>query len=158
MIKRCQLETDGYLVIFDFKSIQDTPDYMDLTIEFKLDKSISGISVKSIPNFISKDDLQDIIKYFKDHIARLQKEPARESHTFITYGLGFQIKALSGYVESPDYCEFSLLFLVNVGKSEENNFNTYVGGESIITLNNVQDFIGSLQAAISDFEKVKQSI
>lgn len=84
------------------------------------------------------------------HIACLQQDSSSQSDTFVPRELGFQVKALSGEVISPKSGEFSLLFMVNVGRSNEEVSSTYVGGESEVTLENIQNFKSSVQAALAE--------
>ena len=78
-----------------------------------------------------------------------------------TYGLGFQVQALSGEVRSPTEGEFSIRFMVNAGQSSELASRTYVGGESLVTLGNIKSFASTLQAVLAEFvcsETIHQSI
>lgn len=108
---------------------------------------------------ISIQDIQRLIKYFEEHIAKLQENPDSESYTFVTYGLNFQVQALAGDVRinpsnllqtSPDDGEFTIVFMVNVGQSNVEACQTYVGGESVVTLKNIHSFTSLLQAVLTE--------
>ena len=102
-------------------------------------------------------DLERLVNYFEEHIACLKVDPDNESSTFITYGLGFQVQALSGEVRSLSDGEFTMRFMVNVGQSDFEASRTYIGGESEVTLENIESFTSSLQSILrklSYFEAV----
>lgn len=143
---KCLLETEGYQIVFNLKSLESTKEDLDLIVEFHLD----CFAVKSIPAFIAIKDLHRLVSYFEEHIASLQVDPDSESYTFSTYGLGFQVQALAGEVRSPDDGEFSMRFMVNVGQANVDASRTYVGGESVVTLANIQGFTSSLQGVLAD--------
>ncbi|WP_322657512.1 hypothetical protein [Dendronalium sp. ChiSLP03b] len=46
--------------------------------------------------------------------------------------------------------EFSIRFMVNVGQTNVEVSRTYVGGESVVTLENIQSFISSLQGVLRE--------
>ncbi len=150
MYSKCLLETDGYRVLLKLKSLAPTKEYVDAVVEFMLAPHLVEISVKSVPTFIAISDLQELITYLDRHIACLQQDPSSQSDTFVPRELGFQVKALSGEVISPKSGEFSLLFMVNVGRSNEEVSSTYVGGESEVTLENIQNFKSSVQVALAE--------
>lgn len=104
--------------------------------------------MKSVPTFIAISDLQELVTYLERHITSLQLDPSSESDTFVPKELGFQVRALSGEVISPTEGEFSLLFMVNVGRSNEEVSSTYLGGESEVTIENIQSFKSSVQAVL----------
>ncbi|MBE9114605.1 hypothetical protein IQ249_01725 [Lusitaniella coriacea LEGE 07157] len=158
MIKNCRLQTDGYQVLLDFEFTDLTSEYIDSIIELNFNKKLSMPCIRSVKTYVSKEDLQLLIQYLENHINQLKKNKEHESLAFVSGELGFQVTALSGFVESSEYCEFSLLFMVNVGKPNEEISSTYIGAESMVTLDNVQDFICSLKSVISELEKMKQLI
>lgn len=146
MIGTCLLETDGYRVLFQLKHLDTSKEYFDAVVEFMPDPHLAKISLKSVPTFIAISDLQELVTYLDRHIASLQQDPNSESDTFVPKELGFQVRALSGEVISPTEGEFSLLFMVNVGRSNEEVSSTYLGGESEVTIENIQSFKSSVQA------------
>lgn len=151
MIRKCLLETNGYQTIFNLKSV-DKPqaDSVELIVEFQLDPRLGELSAMSVPSFIHFKDLHRLVTYFEQHIASLRKDPNSEAHTFVTYGLSFQIQALSGDILCEDEGVFTLRFMVNIGEAYEKASSTYVGGESMMTLANIRSFISSLQLALSE--------
>ncbi len=142
------LKTDGYQVLFNLTHLEHTKDYLDAIFEFRLDPQLANVSVKSPQTFISIKDLQELIAYFENHITRLQNNPDSQSEPFVTWELGFQVQALSGEIRSPQDGEFDILFMVNVGQGNEEVGSTYVGGESAVTLENIQRFISSVRTAL----------
>ena len=148
MISKCLLQTDGYHVVFNLQHLDTTKNYIDTIIEFILDPVISEISLKSIPTLIALSDWQELIAYFEQHIICLQQNPSYQSDPFVPRELGFQIKALSGEIISLNEGEFSLLFMINAGRSHEDVSSTYIGGESAITLENLQNFLSSIRTTL----------
>jgi hypothetical protein len=148
---KCLLETEGYRILFEFKSLETTQKNVDMMVEFELAPNLGSISVKSIPAFIAIKDLQRLLMYFQKHIARLQEDSDTESDTFLDYGLGFQLQALSGEVRSASDGEFNLRFMLNIGQSSAGASRTYIGGESQVKVENINSFASSLQAALREF-------
>lgn len=153
MGKKCFLTTDGYRVSFCLKEVQASKEDVDIIIEFILDQHLGGIMVKSVPTFIALSDLYRLATYFEEHIAQLLRNPDSESYTFVPMELGFQVQALAGEVHAENDGEFSVRFLVNVGKSKDEGERVYVGGESVVTLKNVRRFIASLHEALADLPR-----
>lgn len=151
MVSKCLLETEGYQILLELRSLETSKKDVDMIVEFTLNPHLGSISVQSIPGLIALKDLQRLITYFEEHIDRLKQDPDSESYTFVTYGLGFQVQALSGEVRSPDDGEFTVRFMVNVGQGKFEASRTYVGGESEVTLKNIKRFISSLQLVLVKF-------
>ena len=75
-----------------------------------------------------------------------------ESYTFIPPDLQFQLQALSGQIRSQDDGEFTLRFMLNTGKSNPEGFAVYVGGEAVISLENVNRFLSSISCLLAERE------
>ncbi len=145
------METNGYRISFNLKSVEGTEvDFVDSIVEFQLDPRIGELLVRSVPAFIHFKDLQRLVTYFEQHIAALKEDPNSESYTFVTYNLGFQVQALSGSVLTESEGFFTIVFTVNVGQAYEGACSTYVGGESVVTFENIRSFTSSLQAALAE--------
>lgn len=151
MIRKAILETNGYQIVFNLKSV-DKPqaDFVDSIVEFQLDSRLGELSARSIPTFIHFKDLQRLVTYFQQHIATLKENSDSDSHAFVTYGSGFVIQAFSGSVLSESEGFFTIQFMVNVGEAYEKACSTYVGGESVVTFANIRNFTSSLQAALNE--------
>ena len=121
-----------------------------MIVEFHLNPHLGNVDVKFKPAFISIKDLQRLVTYFEEHIARLQQDPDSESYTFTTYGLNFQLQGLSGEVRSLNDGEFSIRVMLNFGLSNLEASRTYVGSESVVTLENIHNFTSSLQALLTE--------
>lgn len=152
MKRKCVLETSGYQLVFYLASLDNSPNHIGLLTEFVLnashDQSCKARS-RAKPVYISQ--LQKLIPYLENHVAALVEKPGHESHTFVTYDLSFQIQALSGEVRSQNEGEFTIECLVNVGKPEGNPCSTYVGGEAVVTLKNLQEFTSDFQTVLNEF-------
>jgi hypothetical protein len=153
MGKKCVIETDGYRVSFDLKDMQASKEYIDMIVEFTLDQHLGDIMVKSVPTFIAASDLYRLATYFEEHIAQLLQNPDGASSTFVPMELGFQVQALAGEVHAENDGEFSVRFLVNVGKSKDEGEKVYVGGEAVVTLKNIRKFIASLHEALANLPR-----
>ncbi|MBW4495552.1 MAG: hypothetical protein KME26_21200 [Oscillatoria princeps RMCB-10] len=150
MSGQCFIETDGYQIWFDLKSVDSQKKYIDAVVEFRSDPRLCEVSVKSAPTFLAVSDLPELVMYLNRHIARLQTDPDSESDTLVTWELGFQVQASSGEVRSPTDGEFGIRFMVNLGRSHEEASSLFVGGEAEVTLEQVKSFTSSLQAALAE--------
>lgn len=153
MDKKCFLETEGYRILFALKDVQASQEYVDMIVEFTLDQHLGGIMVKSVPTCIASSDLHQLVTYFEEHIAQLLRNSDRESCLFVPLELGFQVQALAGEVYAENDGEFSVRFLLNVGKSKDEGERVYVGGESVVTLKNIRRFIASLHEALANLPR-----
>jgi hypothetical protein len=133
------LKTDGYHLIFEFsnKNIRDKT--FDIRVDFNLNSDIKDISFRSVESFIYDSELQRLINYLTKHINCLKQNPNHESDVFLGYSLAFKIQASCGDIEPNGSGSFGIMALVNMGES------TYLGGESLITVDSVQSFISSLE-------------
>ena len=146
MSQKAVLETEGYLVVFEMESLDTSDRYLNTVISFQLNPEISEIYFSSDQTLIAKEDLQRLSVYFRQHIENLKQDPDTESFTFVTMELTFQIQALSGEIRSITDGEFEIRIMINVGQVCQESSSTYLGGESIIILKNVQNFIESIDS------------
>ena len=100
-----------------------------------------------------RSDLYRLATYFEEHIVQLLQNPDGASSTFVPMELGFQVQALAGEVHAENDGEFSVRFLVNVGKSKDEGEKVYVGGEAVVTLKNIRKFIASLHEALANLTR-----
>jgi hypothetical protein len=156
MDKRCQLEADGFIIYFNIKSTE-SEEHIDLSTEFIASKNIGNVKLKSCSTFITKKDLNRFSEYLENHIKKLEYDSDSESDIFVPMELGFQAQALEGEIGDKNNGEFSLRFLLNVGKDGAENHSVYMGGESIVTLRNARAFIDSLHEALVQFQNVKST-
>lgn len=154
MTQKCVLETDGYQVSFDLKETPIYAEDVEMVVELVLDQYLGSIAAQSVPTLIAVRDLYRLVEYFEAHIAQLLRHPDHESSTFVPMELGFQVQALAGEVQAENAGEFSLRFLVNVGRSEADGHRVYAGGEAVVTLTNLRRFVTSLQETLADLDRV----
>ena len=121
MIRKCLLETEGTHITFELEKATEQ--------QFNLATS----------------DIQRLIAYFKQHIANLRTNPDHQSQAFVPMELGFQLQALAGELYPDDDGEFTLRFMINVGKSSAEETAVYVGSETVVMLADVKQFMASLQ-------------
>ena len=157
MSRTCLLQTSGYRVLFELKDLETTTAYVDMVVEFQLDPCLGGSLVKSEPTFVAMSDLQRLLAYFDQHIAYLQQDPDSESDIFVPLELGFQVQALSGEVRSQCDGEFSIRFMVNVGKSKDEDCRVYVGGESVVTLEQIKNFTSLIHGVMAELGASKST-
>ena len=150
MISKCFLETDGYQIVFELNSIENSQELVDLVIELRLDPQLGEMLVQSIPCAIALQDLQALVNYFGQHIAALQADPNNESPVFLTHGLGFQIQALAGEFYTEAEGNFNIRVMVNVGKQTQGYASTYVGGESVVEFTKIYSFSSAIQGAMRE--------
>ncbi len=145
MIDAITLNAEGYKLTFEMQELENTKEELDLAISVSLDPRLDTLMMKSVPMPIMMNDLQRMVAYLEQHIANLQENPDSESYTFVPLDLQFQMQAFAGEVRSPDDGEFTLRFMVNVGRPEEEGASVYIGGQTIVTLENINLFISSIR-------------
>lgn len=139
------LTTEGYVVTFQLEPRKDLRSSLDGTVVFTLVPGLSKMEVQSQSMPISVDDLERLAEYLQQHIVNLQADSDSEGETFVPLDLQFQMRASVGEVRSPDDGEFTLQFLVNVGQPDEESSSVYVGGEAVVTLEQIKHFLLSLR-------------
>lgn len=144
------LKTEGYTVTFELTRFKNLHTSLDLTVIFALDPQLGNIEIKSIPMPITLRDLQDLTTYLEQHMANLQKDPNSEAYIFVPMDLQFQLQASLGEVRSPNDGEFTLQFMINVGRQKEGSPSVYVGGETVVTVENINSFISSIRQALKE--------
>lgn len=150
MLGKCVLETEGYCVTFELSRVESSNQLINALIEFRLAPLLPQISLQSGSNLMEVADLERLIGYFKAHTSALAQDPDTESYPFVTMELDFQLQALAGEVRTAEDGEFSIRFMVNVGCADEEASATYVGGESVVTLQNVNSFISSVEMTLNN--------
>lgn len=149
---KCILKTQGFDFSFYFFKSKNLPDGVNSIVTFVGDDNLKNISIKSPVFFVYFSDLQRLIGYLEERIFSLESTPKSELCTFVTYALKFQIKALSGEIcsEISGDSYFGIQCMLKPETSSNNVGNTYLGGESNITLENAQNFVSSLRTAIAN--------
>lgn len=144
------LTTEGYVVTFHLEPRTDLRGSLDGTVVFALVPGLGTLEVQSQPMPISVDDLVRLTEYFEQHIANLRADADSEGETFVPMDLQFQMRASVGEVRSPDDGEFTLQFLVNVGQPDEESSSVYVGGEAVVTLEQIKRFLLPLRRLLTE--------
>ncbi|NET54676.1 MAG: hypothetical protein F6K47_00230 [Symploca sp. SIO2E6] len=153
MLSKCFLETDGYQVIFELTSMENSQELVNLIIELRLDSELGAMLVQSIPSTIALQNLQELVSYFEKHVFALQTDSNHESPVFLTKSLGFQMQALAGefYSEAEGNCNIRVM--LNVGKCTQEYPSTYIGGESVVEFAKIHNFTSGIQMALKEFAK-----
>ncbi|AVH68151.1 hypothetical protein [Nostoc sp. 'Peltigera membranacea cyanobiont' N6] len=143
------LKTNGYELKFYLGVAENH--FLDAEIEFSVKPELlQRVFVKSKKIKISFDDLRRLINYFRNHMQSLKVDANHESYTFTDYNLVYQIQALCGFISSnTEESYFSIISMINVGKINPSSDSTYIGGESTISFNQVENFIISLENLLS---------
>ena len=140
---KCVLKTEGYQAIFEFdKKHQEV---IGLVVEFKLNPQLQELSLKSVSSFITINDIQRLATYLENHIACLRENPDSISEIFMDYSLAFQMQAFEGNIDVDIEGDFSIQTLINLGMYDQESSRTYIGGISVITLENAEKFIFSIR-------------
>ena len=150
MTSKLFLNTEGYQVSFEMKTIPDLPDEFEVTISFRLDPRLDNVTFTSTPSALPFKELQALADYFTPHIELLKSNPNGDSDTFVPLDLQFQLQAFAGEVRSPDDGEFTLQFMINMGKPEKGSTSVYVGGEGVVTLEEINRFLASVKRLLAD--------
>jgi hypothetical protein len=150
MAEPCVLDAGGYRVTFTFQPTGATKKYVDALIELTLDPQLGNVSVKSVPTFLALSDLRRLATYLKDHLSGIKIDPERASYIFLPIELGFQVQGLSGEVDTDEEGEVILRFMVNVGENPDDGSRVYVGAESIVAVERIEEFVSSLSAIAAE--------
>lgn len=150
MNAQISLHTDGFSIDFTLQSIQGTDNYVNLTGIFRLMPYTKNILIDSVPTLISFSDLRRLLTYFEQHIAHLQQDPNHKSEVFVPVNLGFQAEALTGEIRSQHDGEFSLRFMLNLGKQSEESTYVYIGGEAVVSLESISSFTSDLKSTLEN--------
>jgi len=150
MVSKCFLETDGYQIIFELNSIENSQELVNLVIELRLHPQLGKMLVRSVPSAIALQNLHRLVSYFEQHIAALKVDPNNESPVFLTRGLGFQIQALAGefYTQAQGNCNIRVM--LNVGKHTQGYASTYIGGESVVEFAKIYSFTSAIKVALKN--------
>lgn len=153
MSSKCQLKTEGYTITFELFGKVRTPD-MDIKteIEFFLHPHPrhGSLSVQSGTTWLFVSDLESLLRYLEDHIVSLQHDANSVSNIFVNQDLDFTLQAFSGDVQLPNDGEFSILFMLNIGRRDETSSSTYVGGESAVSVAEVRHFVAAVQGVLKN--------
>ena len=150
MINKLILETEGYQVSFEIETMPNLKDEFDVRVGFLLDPCLGNVALTSSPMPLSVKELRRLEDYLKQHIEHLQVDPNSESYTFVPLDLQFELQALSGEICSQDDGEFTLRFMIDTGATSEGRSSVYVGGEAVVTLENVNRFLSSINRLLSE--------
>lgn len=150
MINHILLRTEGFDLSFEVNRLFTDHEYVYMTVVFRLAPHLGDVLARSELTSIATKELEELVTYFEEHIARLRHDPWTHSDNFVNTELGFQIQALAGEIISPCEGEFSIQCMVNVGQSSEEGPRVYVGGETAVTLQEVYAFSDSIKALLAE--------
>ena len=152
MISTITLEAEGFTFSFEVNRARSDAEYVDMIVLFKLDQKLGNVLVRSEPTSITTKDLLRLVSYFENHVAHLEQNSWSASDTFVNTELGFQIQALAGEILSPGQGGFSIICMVNIGKSYEEGSSVYVGGEAFAAIEQITAFTSNIRALLGELE------
>jgi hypothetical protein len=144
------LKAEGYTVAFTLKTVKNVRTSLDLTAVFSLNPRIGKVEAASQTMLIRLQDIERLAAYLEEHMARLREDPDSQSYIFVPLDMQFEMQAFAGEVRGPDDGEFSLRFMVNVGQQDSESTAVYVGGETVVTVENIQNFIAALRRVLAE--------
>ncbi|MGH9426086.1 MAG: hypothetical protein ACRD2L_07270 [Terriglobia bacterium] len=142
----CVLEAYGFKAAFCFLQMDSSEQNVETTIDFSLDEGIDLLTVRSVPTWIALKDITRLAAYLNDHVSRLLKGTGSESFPFGTMELGFELQALEGEALSDSEGEFTLRLMINVGQVPHEGLRVYVGGQAVVSVENIRRFVASLDS------------
>ncbi|GCE12313.1 hypothetical protein [Tengunoibacter tsumagoiensis] len=145
MIQTLVLATEGYRISFELKPIEQRPDAFETTITFFRNPRLDMLTLTSSPVTLSRETLQRLVTYFEQHMMNMQDESFGDSIVFVPMNLQFQVQALAGDRNGPDDGAFSLRFMLNMERPDEEISSIYVGAEAIITFEQTNRFLSDVK-------------
>ena len=145
------LKTNGYELRFYLARVENSQDsFFKAKVEFATTPNCSQkISAVSEKISINPSDLIRLKKYFQEHMKNIKNNSQEDSYIFVDNTLGYQVRALCGDVSKNGKTgSFGIISMVNIGKTKPFGSSTYIGGESIITFEQVEEFIIALENCI----------
>lgn len=148
----CVLNVSGFDISFNFTRV-DRAGVADLVVVLSMKKELGNLTISSIPTYTSIVDMRKLATYFENHIARLQNDSSYyEAFVFLNNYLGFEIQALDGEIASESDGSFTIRVMVNVGEAGELQDRVYVGAESVIFLEDINNFIREIRSLADQFD------
>jgi hypothetical protein len=147
------LKTNGYELRFYLSYSKNNPNsFFDSKIQFLTNSdSLQKISVISEKVLIKFESLISLVNYFRNHINKLKSNSEEVSIVFVDTTLSYQIHALSGEAfANIEDSYFSINSMVNIGKAIPSGDSVYIGGESTVSFNQIENFITSLEKLLYD--------
>jgi hypothetical protein len=152
MLETCVLKTEGYSILLEFLQLRPSAQDMLIRSTLILDPLLGDVSYTSTQSWILASDVESLVSYFEEHMRLLKEDNNHVSHTFVDLDLHFQIQAFVGDISADNIGEFSLQFMLNVGRSGEGHTYTYLGCESVVAVQDVTAFIDSIRAVLAKYQ------
>jgi hypothetical protein len=150
------LQTNGYELRF-YLVLSKNYYFFNARVEFSVNHDcLQQVCIKSEKFKISLDDLRHLLNYLRSHMQSLQSDENHESYSFSDYNLAYRMQALCGFASSdPKESYFSIISMVNIGRPNPSGDSVYIGGESTISFERVEEFITSLEELIAIAEQTR---
>lgn len=125
-----KLRTDGNDIIFHFRK-EKYPDQALLRITIENQSNVGQQKIESIEDIVERKEIVKLCEYLKNYIEKIKENRDYESHRYLDDSLLYTIQAIGGVWidEGEGYARFSLLFLVNVGRSDSKK-RVWMGSET----------------------------
>jgi hypothetical protein len=152
MLETCVLKTEGYSILLEFLQMRPSARDMLIRTTLILNPLLSDVSYTSTQTWILASDMERLVAYFEEHMKSLKEDNNHVSRTFVDLDLHFQIQAFEGDTSADNVGEFSLQFMLNVGRSGQGHTYTYLGCESVVTVQDVTAFMNSTRAVLGKYQ------
>jgi hypothetical protein len=137
---QCALQGTGFTVGFTMTHI--SKHYLDVIVTFVIDPTIQSLEIRSVPNYITVDEVGEVLTYFDEHVTHIETD----SYVFMPLECGFQLQAGVGDRGDNGTGYISLLVLLNIGFNKSST-RLYCGGDVIVQLAELDVFLQELRAA-----------
>jgi len=149
----CLLETVGYSVSLEFLEWRPTIRDVLIRTTLTLNPQLGKVTVACDPTWILTNDVGRLVAYLEQHIQALRKDSNHISHAYVDSELHFLVQAFEGEIRAENSGEFSLQFMLNIGRSDHDAANTYLGCNSVVAVQNVTAFIGTSRAMLAQYSE-----
>ncbi len=141
------LELDGCSLAMSMS--QRIEDLFDCRCTLIPANSLKVPSIASISFLMTSSDIERLADYLAGHVGDLILNRPCDHRRFFPYGLGIDLKALSGDVVSETDGYFTLRVMLNVGIASETESQVYFGCEATVDVSAVLAFVSSLKQALA---------
>ena len=145
VVREIRLRTDGIDIVFYFRP-EKYPEQALLRIV--IENRDGEQKIRSIEDIVERKDMIRLCGYLVNHIEKIKEKPDVSSHRFADYTMLYEIQASGGvWNHEENYGVFSLLFLVNVGRSSTNK-RIWMGSETRVDSREIIYFCNRIANAL----------
>jgi hypothetical protein len=148
MIGIFRLNAMGFTFRWEVEYLSHDKNHYSVTMKLELNSKFNYNVIESEPIFVSQDDVISCVSYLQSHITNLISNHELESFDFAGSELGFVLQALSGYIEPNREGCFGIRVMLCVGREPDNDTHVYLGCESDVCVDEVDEFCKALSTLI----------